>query len=80
MDNTKWMQSYVSEKHHFSVLTHLNSVSQPMKTPTKVHDFCIIFYFYSTDSRKMDHFDISFACSIFSKSWVLSITPPDLSY
>ncbi len=44
MDNTKWMQNYV-RKHHFSVLTHLNPVSQPMKTPTKSHDFCIIFYF-----------------------------------
>ena len=25
----------MKEKHHFSVLTHLNPVSQPMKTPTK---------------------------------------------
>ena len=32
-------------------------------------DFCIIFIFDSTVSQKMDHFDISFACSIFSKSW-----------
>ena len=47
----------------------LNPVSQPMKTPTKNHDFCIIFIFDSTVSQKMDHFDISFACSIFSKSW-----------
>ena len=59
----------MQEKYHFSVLTHLNPVSQPMKTPTKNHDFCIIFYFDSTVSQKMDHFDISFACSISSKSW-----------
>ncbi len=56
------------EKHHFYVLTHLNPVSQPMKTPTKNHDIYIIFIFYSTVSQKMDHFDISFACSIFSKA------------
>ena len=57
------------EKHHFSVLTHLNPVSQPMKTPTKIQDVASFFIFYSTVSKKMDHFDISFACSIFSKSW-----------
>ena len=68
MDNTKWMQSYV-RKHHFSVLTHLNPVFQSMKTRTKFQDFCIIFILDSTVSQKMYHFDISFACSIFSKSW-----------
>ncbi len=31
--------------------------------------FAAFFIFYSTVSQKMDHFDISFACSIFSKSW-----------
>ena len=31
--------------------------------------FASFFIFYSTVSQKMDHFDISFACSIFSKSW-----------
>ena len=62
------MQSYV-RKVLFSVPTHLNPVSQPIKTPTKNQDVCIIFIFYSTVSQKMDHFDISFACSIFSKSW-----------
>ena len=35
MNNTKWMQSYV-RKTSFSVLAHLNPVSQPMKTPTKI--------------------------------------------
>jgi hypothetical protein len=40
-----------------------------MKTPTKNQDFCIIFYFVFDRFSKMDHFDISFACSIFSKSW-----------
>jgi hypothetical protein len=34
----------IEEKHPFSVLMHLNYVSQTMKTPTKNHDFCIIFY------------------------------------
>ena len=31
--------------------------------------FASFFIFDSTVSQKMDHFDISFACSIFSKSW-----------
>ena len=31
--------------------------------------FAAFFIFYSTASQKMDHFDISFACSFFSKSW-----------
>ena len=31
--------------------------------------FASFFIFYSIVSQKMDHFDISFACSIFSKSW-----------
>ena len=31
--------------------------------------FPSFFIFYSTVSQKMDHFDISFACSIFSISW-----------
>ena len=62
------MQSYV-RKTSFSVLTHLNPVSQPMKTPTKIQDFCIIFYFRFDRFSKMGHFDISFACSFFSISW-----------
>ena len=69
MDNKKWMQSYV-RKTLFSVLTHLNPVSQPMKTPTKNQSFASFFIFYSTDSRKMDHFDTSFACSITRVFWV----------
>ena len=31
--------------------------------------FASFFIFDSTVSQKMDHFDISFVCSIFSKSW-----------
>ena len=31
--------------------------------------FASFFIFDSTVSKKMDHFDISFACSFFSKSW-----------
>ena len=31
--------------------------------------FASFFIFDSTVSQKMDHFDILFACSIFSKSW-----------
>jgi hypothetical protein len=31
--------------------------------------FASFFILYSAVSQKMDHFDISFACSIFSKSW-----------
>ena len=33
------------EKHPFSVITHLDHVRQPMKTPTKNQYFFIIFYF-----------------------------------
>jgi hypothetical protein len=40
-----------------------------MKTLTKIMIFASFFIFDSTVSQKMDHFDISFACSIFSKSW-----------
>ena len=40
-----------------------------MKAPTKIQDFCIIFYFRFDRFSKMDHFDISFACSFFSISW-----------
>ncbi len=58
----------MKEKHHFSVQTHLNPVSQPRKTQLKNIFFASFFIFDSTVSRKMDHFDISFACSFFSKS------------
>ena len=68
MDNTKWMQSYV-RKTSLSILTHLNPVSQPMKTPTKNQSLSIFLIFDSTVSRKMDHFDIPFAYWIFSESW-----------
>ena len=69
MDNTKWMQSYV-RKTSFSVLTHLNHVTQPIKTPTKNQSFSSFFVsYFLTVSRKMDHFDISFASLIFSKCW-----------
>jgi len=72
MDITKWMQSY-ERKHPFSVPTHLDHVHQPMNTPTKSQYFSSFFIFYSAVSQKMGHFDISFACSIFSKSWDVTI-------
>jgi hypothetical protein len=30
--------------HHFSVLTHLDPVSQPINTPTRYQSFCIILF------------------------------------
>ena len=39
-----------------------------MKTPTKNQYFASLL-FHTTVSKKMDHFDISFTCSLFSKSW-----------
>ena len=68
MDNTKLMLSYI-RKTSFFCTNALESCDPAHETPTKNQSFCIIFIFDSNVSRKMDHFDISFACSIFSKSW-----------
>ena len=39
------MQSYI-RKHHYSVLTHLNPVSLPMKTPAKKSKFLHHFLYF----------------------------------
>jgi hypothetical protein len=41
---------------------------QPTKLLLKIKIFASFFTIYSAVSQKMDHFDLSFACSFFSKS------------
>ena len=68
MDNTKWKQSNV-RKTSFFCTNALESCVPAQENTYQKHFFASFFIFDSTVSRKMDHFDISFACSIFSKSW-----------
>ena len=51
-----------------SVLTLMDPVSEPIKTPTENKKKNTIFISDLIVSFKMDHFDILFACSIFPRT------------
>ena len=55
----------MKEKHHFSVVTHLNPVSQPGKHLLKNNFLHHFLFLIRPFLEKKDHFDISFACSFF---------------
>jgi hypothetical protein len=71
MDNTKWMQSYLRKTSFFCTYALESCVAAHENTyyQVKIMIFASFFIFDSTVSKKMDHFDILFACSFFSKSW-----------
>ena len=66
--NTKWIQRYLRKTSLFRTLSSLDPVSSPPNHLLKINILTLFFILDSTVSRKMDHFDVSFACSFFSKS------------